>query len=130
MTVLEVIQRQLDQADEWEEAAKNLRRFDPEDPKANVLEICAEEIREIAEIARPRWVPLTTVQEWSRWSPQTLRKRCREEWEPAGEARLDSSGRWEVVWDRALKVPRKKETPSGRKPTPEEFVDDLWRRTG
>lgn len=103
--ILDLTQALLDRADRWETLAKGLREFDPENQVGVTLEKCAAQLRGDAEDAAPAWVPLTTVVTWSRWSAGTLRRRCREQWEPRGLARLDDSGRWEVERATALAVP-------------------------
>lgn len=88
----------------WEDDAERIVRYDPEDPKARVLEACAEEVRRVLGETQPEWVPLSSVQSWTQWSRQTLQRRCRDELEPAGLAKKER-GHWHVAVDVALDWP-------------------------
>lgn len=97
-------------AREWERDAGQATKYDPADPKALVLAACAERLRGVLERHAQDWVSIGAVQAWSGWSRQTIRRRCRDELEPRGEARKGQSGEWEVDMRAALAWPQRSTT--------------------
>lgn len=107
MNLLDSVHGNLALARQWHDDAETIRRYDPEDPKARVLEECAAQLREQAEHLQPEWVSLSSLVAWSGWSRSALARRCRNHWEDDGLARQDEKGRWFVAWSAATTVPRK-----------------------
>lgn len=91
----------------WEEDAGRVRKYDPADPKARVLTVCAEELRRVLGETAPEWVSIGAVQQWTGWTRQTLRKTCRQELGPRQEARKGPHGEWEIALHVALSWPKR-----------------------
>lgn len=89
----------------WRESAGSIRRYDPQDPKARVLEACAQELATAVGETAPEWVSIRAVQEFTGLSRQTLIRRCKE-LEASGEARKRGGG-WEVALKVAQSWPRR-----------------------
>lgn len=89
----------------WRGDAERIRRYDPKDKAATTLEACVEDLQRVLGATAPDWVPISALQVWTRWSRQTLVKRCRE-LEARGEARKGRNG-WEVTLEAALAWPQK-----------------------
>lgn len=88
----------------WEEHAEVQRRYNRDDPKAQTLARCAEDVRRILGETTPEWVPIRTVHATTGQSLTTLRRRC-EELVHLGQARKGPGGRWVMALAAALDVP-------------------------
>lgn len=128
MSVVDVIRGELALADEWDRIAEGLRRFDASAPQARLLASCAAELRRHATQAQPDWIDLAAVAAWSGWSQRTLRRRCLEEWEPAGQASKDETGRWRIAWNAVATMQRRVTARDLEGRTPQEIAAELHRR--
>lgn len=113
-------------AELWEQHAQSERRYDPDAPKANVLDRCAADIRRIIDEASPEWVPIRTVHLTTGQSMAWLRRRC-DELQAEGRARKGRGGRWEIALDAAVELPRRRERPAL---DPSDDLDTLARMLG
>lgn len=125
-TVLDQTSALKDLAALWEEHAQVQRRYNRDDPKAETLERCAEDIRRILGETTPEWLPIRTVQATTGQTMGALRRRC-EELAQEGRARKGGGGRWEMTLDAALEIPVRKDRV---RITPDIDLDTLARVLG
>ncbi len=103
-TVLDQTTALKELAELWEEDAAAHRRYDVDDPKAKLLERCADDVRRVLGENTPEWVPIRTVHATTGRSLPALRRRC-EDLERQGRARKMRGGRWEIALEAALEIP-------------------------
>lgn len=90
-----------------EQDAAAMRRYDPTDPKAQVLTRVVEDFRQLLANTTPTWVSVGAVQERTGWSRQAIRKRCKNLLQARQEARKALGGEWEVLMAAALQWPKR-----------------------
>lgn len=89
----------------WEAKAQAFREYDPEDPKARVLERCAADLREVSSATAPDWVSHREVQRRTGWGGHWLYRRYAD-LEREQRARRTTRG-WEVLYEAAMEIPVK-----------------------